>query len=496
MTADMRLEELVQACAAARRAASLARIDEPPGEARAVRLGEALRQAAESCAVERLQALDSYMAAADTATRDAARWLRAWCLETRLRAALLPSQQALQDRQRTATCVVDEESIPLLASFAAMAGEQRRDRRAAIEAAVAEQLESLESLFEAQYNTMQRVAGDLGYASLEALWTAILPVEPAAQEDYVTQLLRETHDVYADLLTWAASQRLNVPPGQLRRHDILTLFTWPEYQRYYQPGEVVSHLEACLHDMTIDPQADGRLVLRPCPPAFGVAAAVPVNIPDEIVVTYSRVEGVKGAEAYASAYGTALLWAHTSPELPLLRRVWSDAAVSTSSAQLFAEMIALPGWLRQYGGVRVDGNYWPWRRLDRLYRLRRQLGRFLYTRQVCTTDSLAGAREAYRDIMTDACLVEYPAAYYLVDWDWSYTSLSLWRGWGLAYGLLWAVRHLAADDWFRNPDSGAWLRDYWRAALAGTGEALFQECTGSPWEASWFAALLNDETWW
>jgi hypothetical protein len=496
MTADIRLEDLVQACATAQRVASVAQIDEPPGDVRAARLTEALRQAAEICSADTLQALEGCMAVADTATRAVAQRLRSWCLETHLRAALRPSQQALQDRQRTATCVVDEESIPLLASFSAMAREHRRDRRAAIEAAVAEQLESLEALFEAQYDIMRRVAGDLGYASLEALWTAVLPVEPAAQEDAVTRWLHETHDVYADLLTWAARQRLGVPPGQLRRHDILTLFTWPEYQRYYQPGEVVSHLEACLHDMAIDPRADGRLMLRPCPPAFGPAAAVPVDIPDEIVVTYSRVEGTKGSEAYASAYGRALLWAHTSPELPLVERLVSDAAVSTSSAQLFAEMIALPGWLYQYGGASVDGDYWPWRRLDRLYRLRRQLGRFLYTRQVCTADSLAGAREAYRDIMTDACLVEYPAAYYLVDWDWSYTSLALWRGWGLACGLLQAARQLFADDWFRNPDTGAWLRGYWRAALGEAAEALFQELTGSPWEASWFATLLNDETWW
>lgn len=493
MSTDDRLEQLEHACAAWQRATALAQIDEPPGEARAARMAEALRQAAAVCSVGDLQALASLTASAPPTTRTAAQQLRAWCLETHLRHALLPHQQALQQQQRTTTCVVNDETIPLLASFAVMAGEARRDRRAAIDAAVAEQLEVLEPRFKAQYEALQRVAEGLHYSSLEGMWTAILPVEPASQEDYVTQLLHETRDVYADLLTWAASRRLAVPPGQLRRHDILALFTFPEYQRYYQPDELVAQLDTCWREMEIDPLADGRLDLRRCPPAFGAAAAVAVHIPDEVVLTYGRVEGVKGAEAYASAYGRALLWVYTSPELPVVTRLLGDDALPTSSAQLVAEMIASPGWLHQYGGVRVDGDYWAWRRLDRLYRLRRQLGRFLYTRQVCTADSLAGAQEAYRDIMTDACLVEYPAAYYLVDWDWSYTSLAYIRGWGLAYGLMQTARQLFADDWFRNPASGVWLRDYWRAALGETVEALCQECTGSAWEASWFAAWLNDE---
>ena len=40
-----------------------------------------------------------------------------------VRSALLPMQREIQTRQRTTICLVDEEPIPLRASFAAMAAE-------------------------------------------------------------------------------------------------------------------------------------------------------------------------------------------------------------------------------------------------------------------------------------------------------------------------------------------------------------------------------------
>jgi hypothetical protein len=36
-----------------------------------------------------------------------------------------------------------------------------------------------------------------------------------------------------------------------------------------------------------------------------------LHIPDEIVLSYAQVGGLKSAEAFASASGRALLWAYT-----------------------------------------------------------------------------------------------------------------------------------------------------------------------------------------
>src|SRR5712691_354801 len=493
MAVDNLPEHLLQTCVAYQRNVALIYLDTPPGETREARLAEAMAQGAEVCTTATLEALQSLRTEAPASHQEPLQRLRAWALALHVRSALLPMQRELQTRQRTTVCLVDEEPIPLRASFAAMAAETRRDRRAAIEAAVGLQLRDLNELFEAQFKAHSTLVEHLGYTSPEALWTDILPVEPAALQDVATQILASTQEVYMDLLTWAVRRRLRLPPGQLRRHDILALFTFPEYQTYYQPGTVVAGLQTCLREMGLALTVDGRLEWRERSAHFGPPEALALHIPDEIVLSYAQVQGLKGAEAFAGASGRALLWAYTSPELSPINRVLGDPALLESNAQLGAELLAEPQWLSQYCGVSVDQNYAAWRCLDRLYRLRRFLGRFLYTRYLYTTNSLAGASEAYRDIMMDACHVDYPQEYYLLDWDWDYTSLTVLRGWSLTSALQRVLCEQYAEDWFRNPDAGEQLRQYWHSALGERLEDLRDHFLGTSWDAGLFAAALLRE---
>ena len=493
MEVDSAPEHLIQTCAAYQRDVALIHLDTPPGEAREARLAEAMARGAEACTTTALEALQSQLTAAPASHQETLRRLRGWALAMHVQHALLPGQREIHTWQRTAVCLVDDEPIPLRASFTAMATETRRDRRAAIEQAVCLQLGDLNELFEAQFTGLTSLTEHLGYASPEVFWTDALPAEPAAHQDLATHILESTREVYVDLLTWAVRRRLRLPPGQLRRHDIFALFTFPEYQSYYQPGTVIPGLQTCLRAMGLDPYAEGRLTWRERAAHFGPPAALALDIPDEIVLSHAQVSGLKGAEALASASGRALLWAYTSPGLPLVSRVLGDPAWPESNAQLWAELLADPRWLHHYFAVSVDANYAAWHRLDRLFRLRRHLGRFLYTRYLYTTNSLAGASEAYRDIMMDACLVDYPQEYYLLDWDWQYTSLTALRGWSLTYALLGMLRAQFAADWFRTPDAGEWLRQYWHSALGERVEALRDQLTGSAWDGELFAAALMGE---
>lgn len=493
MAIDSAPEHLVQTCVAYQRDVALIHLDTPPGEARETRLAEAMVRVSEAYTTTTLEMLHSQLTAAPASHQEMLRRLRGWALTMHVQHALLPVQREINTWQQTAVCRVDEEPIPLRASFTAMATETRRDRRAAIEKAVCLQLGALNDLFESQFKGLTSLTEHLGYASPEALWTDVLPAEPAAYHDLATHILASTREVYVDLLTWAVRRRLRIPPGQLRRHDILALFTFPEYQSYYQPGTVVPGLQTCLRALGLDPYVDGRLEWRERAAHFGPPAALALHIPDEIVLSHAQVSGLKGAEALASASGRALLWASTSPDLPVASRVLGDPAWPESNAQLLAELLADPQWLHHYFAIGVDSNYAAWHRLDRLFRLRRHLGRFLYTRYLYTTNSLAGASEAYRDIMMDACLVDYPQEYYLLDWDRQYTTLTSLRGWSLTYALLEMLRGQFAADWFRTHDAGEWLRQYWYGALGERVEALRDQLTGSAWDGELFATALVRE---
>jgi hypothetical protein len=489
-------EHLLQTCVAYQHEVAVIHRDIPPGDTRETRLAEAMAHGAAVCTSATLEALQRLRTEAPASHQESLQRLRAWALAMHVRNALLPLQREIQARQRTAVCLVDGEPIPLRASFAAMATETRRDRRTAIEAAVRLQLQELNALFEAQFTACTALTEPLGYASLEALWTDIVPTAPAALQDVATQILASTHEVYMDLLTWAVRRRLDLPPGQLRRHDMLALFTFPDYQAYYQPGTVVPGLQRCLREMGLAPEVGGRLAWRERSAHFGPPAALALHIPDDIVLSYAPVQGLQGAEAFARASGRAFLWAYTSPDLPLIQRALGDPALPESNAQWLAELVADPRWVSHYCGVTVDQNYAAWRCLDRLYRVRRHLGRFLYTRHLYTTTSLAGAADAYRDLMMEACHVEYPQEYYLLDWDWDYTTLTVLRGWSLTAALLGALRAQFAAEWFRHPDAGEWLRQYWESAVGERVEDLRDRLLGTAWDAALFATMLVRQDLW
>lgn len=486
-------QQLLDACKTYHRNVALAHLDTPPGSMRDVRVAEAAAQTEPACTIPALRAFAQHHANAPAAQQSALRRLNAWGLGMHVHQRLRPAWQAAQSRFDDATCYVEEEAIPLRHAFAYMAAERRRDQRAAVESAVVAQLGTVNESFEANFEAHRRAAADLDFETPDGLWRRIAVMDAAAQQNAATEVLAETRELYVDLLAWAVRQRLHLPLSQLRRHDVLALFTFAEYQPYYQPGALVPAMQACCRHMGLDPNADGRLTWRQRPGHFGPPQALALHVPDEVVLAYPPVSGVKGAELWGGALGRALAWVHADPDLPLAHRLLADPAIVESSACLLAELAAHPGWLRHYLSVHVDENYRLWRRLDRLYRLRRQLGRFLFTRHLYTADSLAGAADIYRDLMMEACCVDYAPEYYLLDVDWCYESIAALWSRSLACLLLETLHRQFAADWFRNPDSGAWLRHYWSGALGESVSGLLQRHDAPEWTAALFAEMLSEE---
>ena len=485
--------QLLDVCKIYHRNIALAHLDNPPGAVRDARLAEAMDQVQSACSLSALQESANLGARVEEAQRPALQRLNAWGLGMHVQQRLRPAWHAAQTRLFGATCYIGEEALPLQRGFGLMAAEHRRDQRAVIETAVIAQLGTVNESFEAYFEEHRRAAADLDFDSADGLWSAVAGIDAAAQQDVATQVLEETREVYVDLLTWAVKQRLRLTLSQLRRHDVLAMFTFDEYQHYYQPGVLVPAVQACCRHMGLDPNADGRLIWRERPTDFGPPEACGLQVPNEVVLSYPPVTSVKGAELWAGALGRALLWVHADADLPLACRLLADPAIAGANAQLLTDLAAHPDWLRHYLAVWADEDYGLWRRLDRLYRLRRQLGRFLFTRHLYTAGSLAGAAETYRDLMMEACCVDYAPEYYLLDVDWHYESVAALWSQSLELVLLENLRRQFSADWFRNPESGDWLRQYWSSALGESAQDLSQRyLNASEWTAALFAEMLAD----
>jgi hypothetical protein len=117
----------------------------------------------------------------------------------------------------------------------------------------------------------------------------------------------------------------------------------------------------------------------------------------------------------------------------------------------------------------------------------------LFTRHLFTAGSLAGAAETYRDLMMDACYVDYAPEYYLLDVDWHYESVAALWSQSLALVLLENLRRQFSADWFRNPESGAWLLQYWSSALGEPVNDLLQRhLNASEWTPALLAEMLGE----
>ena len=485
--------QLLDACKDYHRNIALAHLGTRPGAARDARLAEAIIQTQSACSLSALQETASLGARVAETQRPALQRLKAWGLGMHVQQRLRPAWHAAQSRLNGASCYLQEEAIPLRQGFGYMTVERRRDQRAAIESAVIAQLGTVNEAFEAYFEENRRAAADLDFDSADRLWGGVAGIDAAAQEDAATEVLEETREIYVDLLTWAVKQHLRLTVSQLKRHDVLAMFTFAEYQHYYQPDVLVPAMQACCRHMGIDPDADGRLTWRERPTYFGPPEALGLLVPDEVVLAYPPVAGVKGAELCAGALGRALLWVHADADLPLVYRLLPDPAIAGANAQLFADLVAQPDWLRHYLAVWTDDDYGLWRRLDRLYRLRRQMGRFLFTRRIYTADSLAGAAETYRDVMMEACCVDYAPEYYLLDADWHYESVAALWSQSLAFVLQENLSRQFSADWFRNPESGDWLRQYWSSALGEPVKDLLQRhVNASEWTTALLAEMLAE----
>jgi len=67
----------------------------------------------------------------------------------------------------------------------------------------------------------------------------------------------------------------------------------------------------------------------------------------------------------------------------------------------------------------------------------------------------------------------------------------------LTAALLGALHEQFAADWFRAPEAGEWLRQYWDSAMGETVEDLRDRCIGTAWDAELFTtALIRQDGGW
>jgi hypothetical protein len=343
-----------------------------------------------------------------------------------------------------ATGVGPDGVRPLAALEHALAREPDRTRRLALARAAAEALERAAGDRERAVETRARAAAEVG---LVPDWPLVVAGDG---------FLGATDDAWRDVLAWSARRALGVSPrpdGDLRRADLLHLFSLPRWDGLFRPGMLAVALKLATEALGLELgriRVDDADRAAQWPGAHAVGARVSLR----------RRGGAPDWQDLFRAAGSALAAAHHPPRL-------RDATFGAALGALLDGLLLEPRFLAAHADVekRHATDLVRDLALRTLFRLRVHAAALRIATEVERGLSGAAWREAYRDALSDATGAEWDGARAARDADATEHGTAL-AGAGLAARWRVDLRERFDEDWWRNPRTAGWL-----AGLLAAGDA-------------------------
>jgi hypothetical protein len=393
------------------------------------------------------------------------------------------SAATIQDRQQSSVVEVPilAEPVPLRQVSARLALERKRVLREALESTTTSLIQGLQPLYRDFWSRLFGAVEALGYPHLIALWEELFGVSLDTSLQPLEAILRETEDTYRERMQWHLKRALGIRLEDAKRHDILALFGVDATAAWFPHTELAPCLQRWLDDWGwrieehVNLHVDQRTVLA------GGAWCAAFEIPEDIRLVLAPAEGMRG---YAQAFrevGKALLLVSSWPvDTPPELRCFPDPSVLEAQAELYGGLMRMPRWVQIYRHVQQPEEGLSLAQLERLYVIRRYIGKCLYERTFYEDSVLDGKEEAYRDALRRACGFSYPEAYFLYDIDPGFSSFWNVRGWLLGAAIRQQLQRLYAEEWFREPDARLALHAFWCQSPSRTVEDLASQVNSSP----------------
>jgi hypothetical protein len=409
--------------------------------------------------------------------------------QTRIASANLLAQQ----QAAVVQVPVLDESIPFWQVNARLVSERKRVLREAVDNAFTSVIEGFHEYYREFWSSLFASVEALGYPHPNALWETLSGVELEAMLRWLEAVLRDTDDTYRERMQWHLKRLLGIRLESAKRHDILVLFGREETAPWFVRSELLSCFETWLHDWgwVFAEHPNLRLEQRTALP--GGAWCAPLDIPGEVRLAVAPADGLRGYAQVFREAGKALFLASLPAEAPGPLRCFPDPALLEAQAELFGGLVRTSRWVQIYRHIRQPEEALSLVQLERLYIVRRYIGKCLYERTFYEDSGVDSKEEAYRDALRRACGFSYPEAYYLHDIEPLFGALWNVRGWLLAAYLRRQLQQQYADEWFREADALQALQAFWGQSPSHTIEALIGQVGGSPTNVDPVVAdLLSD----
>jgi len=373
------------------------------------------------------------------------------------------SDEAANTESRT-SIEVDGEQIGLRVSGVVQANEADRERRARIQQARLEATTAhLDPLLLQLWGQAHDLARDLGYPHYLALYTEIKGLDYRMLRAQAERFLHETSGLYRRVMERLVRDKLGIRLEELWFSDLSYLFRAPGYDDVFAAERLLPTFERTLEGLGIDLGAQQNVHLDTevrelkTPRAF----CAPVRVPDEIYLCVLPQGGADDYSALLHEGGHTEHFAHTDPALPFEYRHLGDNAVTEAFAFLFDHLTFSRPWLSELLAYDDADDYLFFANVAELFLIRRYAAKVAYETELHASPDIPAMADHYRRRLSEALMVEVPAANYLVDVDPGLYVASYLQAWMLEGGLRMMLQDRFGADWFRSPAAAEWIKELW-----------------------------------
>ncbi len=322
--------------------------------------------------------------------------------------------------------------------------------------------------------TSHEEARRLGFADYSTFCRDLSGIDLTALRDLTQPILSRTRDMYEEALAWYLQRWVDTSPHEARRHDLARLLRAPSFDRLFPPDALREAAEAPCRRMQVDPRAGGRIRVdaEPRPRKLPRAFVATPRIPEEVILVVRPSGGPDDYAAYLHELGHALHFANTDPGLPVEYRRLGDASVTEAYAFLLDGFLRERGWLKRFVGAGQPRDILRFTAFHKLWFLRRYAAKLEYELLLHRDGPGPRTRDAYRHLLSDATMADWPGDLYLFDVDPFFYAARYLRAWIFEAQLRELLRERFDEEWYRNDRTGAFLVALWRQGQRHTIEEL------------------------
>ena len=421
--------------------------------------------------------------ALDAARASESRELLEWLVGVRIGRKTAPLDEQQLVWEQNAVLKINGQEIGYLRAPIELANSPDRDYRIALDTARSRQgAAGLDGIRRDRFMLEREEMSALGYGDYVQAVSALSGIDLDALGQRAAAFLDATAEIYADGLARLVRARLGLTLGQLVRADAPWTFRADGYDGAFPAERLLETAQHQMSEMGLDAAQEGRVRFDTeeregkQPRAF----CVPVRVPEEVYLVLQPHGGHSDYRTFWHELGHAMHFSSPSRELSFAARWLGDNSVTEGFAMLWDHVTLDSAWLRRYTALAAGDtrNLAFELGVHELHMVRRYAAKLLYELSLYRSDLTALGPE-YADRLTEATLFRYSEEDHLADVDPGFYAARYLRAWQLEAALAATLTERFDEDWYRNPEAGAFIRELMGRGQTDPADQLASELTGA-----------------